>query len=274
MNNPLMYTDLNGEAWWHWLIGDLLTGGALSTTAITTGGLMLFDPITTFTSFGVTAMAGIPTLSAVDFTSIFLQGFSDPAQAGKRFKNWLDIEFEMINFVFGAFRYDELASGVEWPLQVIHNLTGGELLQDYVGNALAHYLNISKKIDATGYYQGRLIIRTEENTINAGISLGHYVFGDDIALNPSDVKHNTDLFAHEFGHTYQSRITGPLYLFRYGLASAIYGRDSKTEDDANIRAARNNLPISNWRTQMESNYKWYEFLGAPILWPFMWTWSH
>jgi hypothetical protein len=150
-----------------------------------------------------------------------------------------------------------------FPLHVLHNLTGGKFLQDYVGNGLGHYLNISGKIDASGYYRGRLVMRTDENTINTGISLGHYVFGDNIALNPNDADHDLDLFAHEFGHTYQSRITGPLYLFRYGLASAIY--QGSTEYDANIRVAQNNLPIGDWREQTSSTYKWWEFMESPFL---------
>jgi RHS repeat-associated protein len=34
LNNPLKYTDPSGEKWWHWLIGDIFTGGLLSSTAI------------------------------------------------------------------------------------------------------------------------------------------------------------------------------------------------------------------------------------------------
>ena len=39
-NNPLIYSDPSGEKWWHWLIGDILTGGLLSSTAIGFGAGM------------------------------------------------------------------------------------------------------------------------------------------------------------------------------------------------------------------------------------------
>jgi hypothetical protein len=184
------------------------------------------------------------------------------------------MELQPFNSILGTFRYDQSASGLEWPLQVLHNLTGGEFLQDYVGNGLGHYLNISGKINASGYYRGRLVMRTDENTINTGISLGHYVFGDNIALNPDDVGHNLDLFAHEFGHTYQSRITGLLYLFRYGLASAIY--QGSTEYDANRRGFGNlNLTPTNshYENRTASYYKFWEWFTAPYLWPFMFLWN-
>ena len=140
-----------------------------------------------------------------------------------------------------------------------------------------HFLNIGGKIDATGYYQGRLITRTNENTINLGVSFGHFVFGDGFALNPNDKGYDLDLFAHEFGHTYQSRITGPLYLFRYGIAS-VYDNSGKTEQDADWRGYRN-LGIDPWgnvvaNSHGTSRYKWWEMTFAPALWPFMWRWNY
>jgi hypothetical protein len=271
LNNPLVFTDPSGEKWWHWLVGgliggDIFIGGGLisSTAAIMTG--------TAFNTVPVIAN----TLSAVDFTSIWLQSFSNSGEAGRRFDNWLKMEFQPFNSILGTFRYDQSANWVEWPLQVLHNLTGGEFLQDYLGNGLGHYLNISGKVDASGYYQGRLVMRTDDNTLNNAISLGHYVLGDNIALNPDDSKgHDLDLLAHEFGHTYQSRIMGPLYLFRIGLASVINNNGS-IESDATRRGSFNlDITIENTKRfpSGTSTYKWYEFLGAPVLWPFMWMWN-
>ena len=83
-----------------------------------------------------------------------------------------------------------------------------------------------------------------------------------------------DLFAHEFAHTYQSRIMGPMYLFRVGLSSAVFG--GSTETDANRRGFGNlgMTPTRNsYKDFSSSTYKWYEFGFAPILWPFMWMWS-
>ncbi|MDO5666030.1 MAG: polymorphic toxin type 23 domain-containing protein, partial [Bacteroidia bacterium] len=40
LNNPLKYTDPTGEKMWPWLLGEVLTGGLLSFTAVTTGTAM------------------------------------------------------------------------------------------------------------------------------------------------------------------------------------------------------------------------------------------
>jgi RHS repeat-associated protein len=40
MNNPLIYTDPSGEKWWHWLLGDVLTGGLFSSSALITSSVV------------------------------------------------------------------------------------------------------------------------------------------------------------------------------------------------------------------------------------------
>ena len=127
------------------------------------------------------------------------------------------------------------------------------------------------RIDAAGSYKGRTIIRTKENTVNLGLSLGHYVFGDGIALNPNDVGYDVDLFYHEFSHTFQSRIMGPLYLTRIGISSALY--QGSTEDDANWRSEKN-FGVLPWNLTAKSNkLKWWESAFTPVLWPYVWIWN-
>jgi len=303
-NSPIMYVDPNGESmkWWQGLlIGlgvDMLMGGAISATAgltamagTTTAGLAAMGattcaagvigfPVssvsaigsTVYTTGAITGMVASSILSPIDF---FVSAGRAIGGNSQPLKNWWNITLAQFASFATMFSYDRNASGFEWPMQVINSLPGGEILQDYVGKTLGHALNIGGKIEASGFYEERLILRTAANTINSGISFGHYVYGDGIALNPYDWGYNIDLFAHEFGHTYQSRITGPLYLFRYGLSSALF--QGSTEDDADWRASQN-LGIDPWgnvarHSLNASRYKWYEFFGASILWPFMWSWN-
>jgi hypothetical protein len=93
-----------------------------------------------------------------------------------------------------------------------------------------------------------------------GVSYGHYLFGEDIALNPDDTEHNLDRFAHEFGHTYQSRISGNLYLLGYGISSAFIS--GWTEDDAEFRAERNLGPglLQSRSTKIYAHAKWWAYL--------------
>ena len=67
------------------------------------------------------------------------------------------------------------------------------------------------------------------------------------------------------------RITGPLYLFKYGIPSAAGGTPS--EEDANRRSAYNQLPLSNQRLQGTNRLKWWEVLTSPVTWPFIWSWN-
>ena len=185
------------------------------------------------------------------------------------------MELSRFSPIVTAFSYDKSASDFEWAMQIINNLTGGEFLQDQVGNILGHSLNLGGKIEISGFYEGRLISRTPDYTLNTAISFGHYIYGDDIALCPEDVGHNIDLFAHEFGHSYQSRIMGPLYLYRIGLPSII-NNDCISEADATRRGSYNlGITIQNIDVfpSGTSTYKWYEFFGAPVLSPFMWMWN-
>ena len=45
LNNPLKFTDPSGEKWWHWMIADIFTGGAISSFATNT--VVLFSPFIT-----------------------------------------------------------------------------------------------------------------------------------------------------------------------------------------------------------------------------------
>jgi RHS repeat-associated protein len=288
LNNPLIYTDPTGEKlkWWHWglifLGADALTGGATSATALTAVTTGTTTAATTLGTAMVTAPVVSSTLSSVDFGVTFFGTLinGDPAWGGKRFENWLKFELSPIVSIAGMFDYDKSANGFEKFLQTVNTLGGGEYLQNHIGNGLGHLQNIGGYVDKVDYYKGRTIIRLTGDYIGhnqfEGISFGNYVFGNNIALNPNDAGYNLNLFAHEFGHTYQSKITGPLYLFKYGIPSAVF--QGSSEDDANRRGFGNlgiSQPTTGFYSRNANNpYKWWESGLAPILWPFMWLWNH
>jgi hypothetical protein len=261
--------------WWQGLlIGlgvDFLTGGAVSTSLVATGAFV-------FTTAAGTSLFTSTTLSSIDFGVSLVKSLAGNDQP---MQNWWNMAWSRFSPIATMFSYDKSANGFEWPLQIIHNLTGGEFLQDQVGNTLGHALNIGDKITASGFYGGRLVNRTPSNTLNNAISFGHYIYGDEIALSPNDQTTNNygrDLFAHEYGHTYQSRIMGPMYLFRIGIAS-VYDNNGQTETDANRRGFTNlgiqpSGKYGDFSEFTSSTYKWYEYFGAPVLWPFMWMWNY
>ncbi|MDR3060022.1 MAG: hypothetical protein LBU84_18025 [Prevotella sp.] len=97
-------------------------------------------------------------------------------------------------------------------------------------------------------------------------------------MSPNDYSQGSlglDLFAHEYGHTYQSRIMGPMYLFRVGLPSII-NNNGMTEYDATRRGSFNLGMTINYPTLFPietSTYKWSEFGFGAFFYPFMWMWN-
>lgn len=87
-----------------------------------------------------------------------------------------------------------------WLWQLPQNLLGLLLLLIYKREKEYHRLN------------GRRFYYTKE--MLSGISLGNYII-----MNREDRK---DGMKHEYGHSIQSRILGPLYLIVIGLPSGLY----------------------------------------------------
>lgn len=86
-----------------------------------------------------------------------------------------------------------------------------ELPQNILGFAV--WLFVRKKIRKTEVLKTRLFFSTPA----FGISLGSFVFYSDIENQFVKIKVNNK--QHEFGHTIQSMIFGPLYIVVIGLPS-------------------------------------------------------
>ena len=107
-----------------------------------------------------------------------------------------------------------------WIWQAPQNIIGLLLLLFYKREKVYHRLN------------GRTFYFTEE--MPSGISLGNYII-----MNREDKE---DGMRHEYGHSIQSRILGPIYLLVVGLPSLI----------GNIY---DQIAHKNW--SWEDSYKWY-----------------
>ena len=72
------------------------------------------------------------------------------------------------------------------------------------------------------YYKG--VIRTAW-TVNAGLSLGMFIFTAPYEYYLDDEKHKCEEWAvHEYGHTFQSLLLGPLSLIVIGIPSMCWGK--------------------------------------------------
>jgi hypothetical protein len=122
-----------------------------------------------------------------------------------------------------------------------------------------------------------------------GISFGTMILADENA----DAEVNNKLFMHEFGHSLQSRASGPIYLFKYGLLSlqsATLRPDlhylHPVEQDANKRAFDFFSQKEGFATWAEQRFprcshenllpiKWWEYLpGAFPLFHFYRIWKY
>lgn len=194
-NNPLIYTDPDGEKWWHWALAELLTGGAVSLTSIATYSAAL-----------ATSITAQPTLSAIDYTSIWFKAFDDPGAAGKSFDNAIEIDAGMVM------------------------LTPGEEIQGLLGNAYSHMRNLQGKVTNVEVGLNYVLVNDKNDDERWGMTLGTYINSGGIR----DTYKHDPLFVHEFGHTVQSKLFGPLYLQKVGYPSGISGYlDYYTKSDHN-----------------------------------------
>ena len=81
-----------------------------------------------------------------------------------------------------------------------------QLPQHIVAWVIILFCYVERKPD----YKGRKVYRYR---LKRSCSLGEYIFVSPNATDPVTV-------AHEYGHSVQSRILGPLYLFTVGICSA------------------------------------------------------
>lgn len=104
-----------------------------------------------------------------------------------------------------------------------------EIIQTLVGFFTAHFSNLFREVKAVKFVEGVTVLE-------GGGMGGSVCFGSHILLFPgfpAQVGHY--LFMHEFGHTLQSRESGPLYLFKYGIPSLLTDNFAWMEKDANLR---------------------------------------
>lgn len=141
-----------------------------------------------------------------------------------------------------------------------------EILQTLLGFFIAHTANIIRKVEKVEFAEGSTVL------LGAGWR-GSVSFGTYILLYQGNASGAGNmLFMHEFGHTLQSRLSGPLYLFKYGIPSLLTGNYSWMEKDANLRSAiyfniNHNISLSRWQRSRFSkiakeitNPKWWEYV--------------
>jgi hypothetical protein len=90
-----------------------------------------------------------------------------------------------------------------------------EMPQNILGLITFICLSLSKDIENISFENNRLFIKLK----SIAVSLGLFVFWSSLDNKVITISKNNKL--HEYGHTIQSRIFGPLYLLCIGIPSII-----------------------------------------------------
>ncbi len=141
-------------------------------------------------------------------------------------------------------------------------------------------------VDNVDYYGGATLVNKNDNSgWRWGLTLGPYINSKNVIADP----YRDALFRHEYGHTLQSRLVGPLYLTHVGLPSLIGSgldqlgwsdHDSEWyETQANRMSekyfsnqdpgALDALPWDDNKYPRKYNPNWYWIFAHPPV-PFMW----
>ena len=187
INNPLKYTDPSGE----FFLGTILTFfGDLFKTAFINGGL---DP------------------TSKSSRQNAWKGFDPTAQWSATNKAWkIDI---------GGFKTDPNRTIAGKGLQLLSRWTW-ELPQTLLGKGASHIRNMTGNVDDVSYYGGATLVnKNDPSSEEWGFTLGPYINSNMMKADP----YRDPVFRHEYGHTLQSRLVGPLYLTSVALPSLVGG---------------------------------------------------
>lgn len=114
-----------------------------------------------------------------------------------------------------------------------------ELPQNIIGFFVFLIFKMQKRISKGEFFKYRLFFQNNKY----GVSLGFFIF----YYNASGIK------SHEYGHTIQSRILGPLYLILVGLPSVIRANYYNHHPELTTQQYMGKYP-ENWATNLGKNY--------------------
>jgi hypothetical protein len=110
------------------------------------------------------------------------------------------------------------------------------LPQTLLGKTYTHVRNLSGKVDRVDYFGGATFATNENSDKQNGISLGSYIninFKDEIddRYGFEQFVLETDLYRHEYGHTFDSHIFGLSYLLAIGVPSLVSVMGERDHDN-------------------------------------------
>ena len=216
LNNPLKYTDEDGE-----FIGTILT-----------------------------SILRIPLAIVKGIVAPFFVGFEDSSKASQMFEQaWTEYGKRVSNAYkidIGLFQTDSDLSIGEQVFTLLSRLVW-EAPQTVFGNGLAHFRN-NFWITNIEYYHGATLVNRDDNSMERwGITSGSYINSLNLVADPIA----SSVFAHEYGHTKQSQIVGPLYLPCVGFPSLV---GSLLDYELHLSNDHDREWYEVWANQLSYNY--------------------
>ena len=154
-----------------------------------------------------------------------------------------------------------------------------ELPQTTVGYNYSQWRNTTGNVDEVELAYGATFSVNLNADEQDGVSLGNFV-NINLRGNNIDIL-NDPLFMHEYGHTFQSQIWGPLYLPVIGLSSAISASNNKRLSGRPLGASTHDIFWTETRANRYADryfrrfgVDWtrFETGGAPNFWFFPTRW--
>jgi hypothetical protein len=243
-NNPLVYTDPDGEIVWfvpiligaavfgtgnvvaHAIKGDIdnfgeglkyfgqgaLAGGTLAACYVFAPLIPIVGPgIQTGMEIYASVQVGSAALSTISGLGqgIFTGDWGPLGNAGQIF--------------LGNFYLDENRSFFGGVWQGISRHTW-EFPQTLIGHTWTQLRNTFGAVDRVDYFGGATFATRENQDGRSGMSLGNFInitISDEIVGDFENRVTSDPLFMHEYGHTFDSQIFGISYLLAIGLPSLI-----------------------------------------------------
>ena len=262
MNNPVMFSDPDGELAWFIpiIVGAVVFGtGNLTAHAIRGDVHSLGDGIK---YFGQGALVGATLGAAWEFAPL-VPYVGNILQTTMSVYGFVQTAVGVTGMVTGAFNggWKGVGNGAKLFLGNFYldenNWFGGvaqgisrhtwEVLQTFGGHLYSQIRNTIGNVSRVDYFGGVTFATNENKKYQNGVSLGNYVdinIGGNIGDDFEQTVKNNPIFMHEYGHTIDSRIFGLSYLFAIGIPSLIdaeWGDNHRvfwTEKRANRRAKK------------------------------------
>jgi len=238
MNNPLIFTDPDGELAWFVvpiICAVIFAAGNTATHAIN-GDINNFgDGLKYFAQGAVTGFAlgcvwqfapYIPYIGQGIHTVMTWYAIGQGVVGGLGMIGGANADKEgglgrAAKLFLGNFYLENNWIGGVWQGFSRHTW---EMLQTFVGQAYSQGRNLSSDVDRVDYFDGATFATNENAGSDWGVTIGNYININNsgtITGNFDDYVITHPMYMHEYGHTIDGRAWGPLYLFGVGLPSLI-----------------------------------------------------